>query len=298
MGVDQKNSITSCVLVATQRKQRTLASSCFIEGQGLFTGENVSLRIFPSPVDSGISFKRVDLPGNVVIPATLSYVQEAVRCTQIGMQDIKVQTIEHLLAALKGLQIDNASIEINGSEVPILDGSSREFVERLKQSGISEQDAPAKALKVTEPVYLSTGEISMVAIPSDQFKVSYTLHYPKSKLLQSQFYTTAISEEKFETEIAPCRTFALYEEIAPLIEKGYIKGGGLDSAVIIKEEVIINPEGVRFPDEMVRHKVLDVVGDMSLMGMDLLAHIIAIRSGHASNVQLARKLVNTIKMES
>ena len=134
--------------------------------------------------------------------------------------------------------------------------------------------------------------LHLVALPCDEFRVDFTLHYPNSSLLQAQFYSTVVTPEIFEAEIASCRTFAFYEEIAPL-NKGYIKGGGLKSALIIREEMIINPEGVRFPEEMVRHKVLDVIGDLSLMGSGLLAHVIAIRSGHCSNIKLAQKILES-----
>jgi UDP-3-O-[3-hydroxymyristoyl] N-acetylglucosamine deacetylase len=285
-------------LLSVSRQQQTVSQSDFLEGSGLFTGEKCFLRLCPAPVNTGVLFKRIDLPKNKYIPATLDFVQATPRCTLLGDHEVRVQTVEHLLAALKAYEIDNVIVEISGSEIPILDGSSMLFVDLIEKCGIVEQDLPLHAKTLEQPVYFSQGDIHLIAIPSDEYRISYTLHYPNSSLLRAQFYSTVINPETFKREIAPCRTFALYEEIAPLVEKGLIKGGGLENALIIKDGAILNPEGARFPEEMARHKVLDLVGDLSLMGISFTAHIIAIRSGHASNVQFARKLLNQITMES
>lgn len=289
----ETNQATPAVLTRLGRKQRTLSKTAVIEGEGLFTGKYVRMTLHPAPENTGIVFKRVDLPESVQIPARLGFVKDALRCTMLSSGQVSVQTIEHFMAACYGMGIDNLLVEINGPEVPILDGSAKDFAALFKELGVQEQNSQIRELQVVKPIYFSQGDIHMVALPSDEFRVSFTLHYPNSSLLQSQFYSIALTPEVFETEIAPCRTFAFYEEIAPLIEKGYIKGGGLKNALIIREEMIINPEGVRFPEEMVRHKVLDVIGDLSLIGSGLLAHIIAIRSGHASNIKLAQKILES-----
>ena len=265
---------------------------------GIFTGENISLRICPAKEDTGIFFQRVDLPGQPVFPAQLDYVQGTPRCTLIGDQKVCVQTVEHLLAALKAYEIDNALIEISGSEVPILDGSSLPFVEMIERAGVVELGSTRYVYGIQSPVFWSQGPVHMVALPSTEYRISYTLHYPNCSLIGSQFYSCVVEQEHFKKEIAPCRTFSVYEEIAPMIEKGLVKGGSLENAVLIKENKVANPEGLRFSDEMVRHKVLDLIGDLSLVPVPFVAHMIAIRSGHASNNALAKELFNRIKMEN
>jgi UDP-3-O-[3-hydroxymyristoyl] N-acetylglucosamine deacetylase len=272
------------------RRQRTLQSSFSLSGNGLFTGGNVTIRLLPAEVGTGIVFKRIDLPGEPLISAKLENVRSALRCTQIGTSQASVQTVEHLLAALKGCEIDNILIEIDGGEVPILDGSAAPFVEQIALAGIALQEAATPVYTLTAPLYWSQGEVHLIALPSPEYRISYTLHYPNSELLGSQFYSTLVQEREFAEQIAPCRTFSLYEEIAPLIEKGLLKGS-LDNGVVIRDNAVVNPEGVRFPDEMVRHKILDLIGDLSLVGVSFAAHIISIRSGHTSNCAFAKELL-------
>ncbi len=220
------------------------------------------------------------------------------RCTLIGTDGVCVQTVEHILAALRAFEIDNVRIEISGPEVPIFDGSSARFVEMIQTAGIVDLDGKKNIYSIEAPVFWSQGDIHLIALPSHEYRISYTLHYPYSSAIGSQFYSVKVDQEHFEKEIAPCRTFSVYEEIAPMIEKGLVKGGSLENAVIIKDNQVINPEGLRFPDEMVRHKVLDLIGDLSLVPVPFIAHIIAIRSGHASNNAFAKELFNHIKMEN
>jgi len=279
------------------RKQRTLKRSIAASGVGLFTGAQVSLKLCPNEECTGIIFKRVDLPDAPELPARLEFVQATPRCTMIGDGHISIQTVEHLLAALRAYEIDNAIIEITGSEVPVFDGSSLEFVSLIEQAGIAELEETKKQIKLQTPIAWSQGDITLIAIPSDEFRVSYTLHYPHSSFLGTQFYSFVFDQKRFKQEIAPCRTFSIYEEIAPMIEKGLIRGGSLTNAVIIKENKVVNPEGLRFPDEMVRHKVLDLIGDLSLVSLNFLAHVIAVRSGHTSNIAFAKELYNHMKME-
>lgn len=268
--------------------QRTTKKEVAISGQGLFTGEKVSLRILPASPNAGIVFRRTDLPGAPKLPAHLSFVRETPRCTRLANQDAAIYMVEHLLSALRGMGVDNAEIEVEGPEIVSGDGSSQLFVELLEKAGIEEQSAPRKFVKITEPIYFSEKEVHLVALPASDFQVSYTLHYPQSPLLRSQFYSFSLTPDRFKAEIAPCRTFSLYEEILPFIEKGVIKGGGLENALVIKGDQIMNPEGARFPDEMVRHKILDLIGDLSLVGAPILGHILSVRSGHSSNVAFAK----------
>lgn len=191
--------------------------------------------------------------------------------------------------------VDNAIIEVQGPEIVAADGSAKLFVELIIAAGLEEQSGARKIIKIEEPIYWSENEVHLIALPADEFRLSYTLHYPQSPLLKSQFYTFSLSPERFVEEIAPCRTFSLYEEIAPFIEKGMIKGGGLENALLIKGDQIMNPEGARFPDEMVRHKILDLIGDLSLLGAPILGHIISVRSGHSSNIAFAKTIASMEK---
>lgn len=256
------------------------------------------MRFLPAKEGTGLTFKRVDLPGAPEIPATVEYVCANTRNTTLGIADIRIHTVEHVLAALKAYDIDNLIIELDGIEPPVGNGSSDVFVEMIEQVGITEQSATKPISKIDHPIYYSDGEIHLVALPSDEYRISYTLNYPDTKLIKSQYFSTPIDSTTFKREIASCRTFSLYEEVSFLLDRGLIKGASLDNAVVIKDDTILSKGGLFFPDEMVRHKILDMVGDLSLVGLDFVAHIIAIRSGHASNVAFAKKIYNYITMES
>ena len=276
--------------------QSTLGRAVSAQGIGLFTGENVSFTLLPAPANHGIVFQRIDLPGSVQIPADCGSVQATPRCTVLGIGSARIQTVEHLLAALRAYEIDNVLIQIDGSEVPIFDGSSKVFASMIEEAGVVRMEEEMDVISLKSPVYWSEGNVHLIALPADEYKISYTLHYPHCSLIGSQFYSFSLTKEKFVKEIAPCRTFSIYEEIAPMIEKGLIKGGCLDSAVLIKEGVVANPEGLRYPDEMVRHKVLDLIGDCSLLPK-FLAHVIAICSGHTSNHEFGKKFLKYVKGE-
>ena len=254
----------------------------------MFTGEKVSIRVCPAPSNSGIVFRRIDLPGSPEIPARLEFVRKSPRCTQLARGDANVMMVEHLLSALYAYGIDNARIDVEGPEVPATDGSAQPFVALIEKAGMQQQTEKRTFLVVKEPVFWSEGDIHLVALPCPEFRLSYTMHYPRSSFLKSQYYSFSLKPDRYREEIAACRTFSLYEEIIPFIEKGLIKGGGLDNALVIRGDQIVNPEGARFPDEMVRHKILDLIGDLSLVGAPILAHVIAICSGHASNVAFAK----------
>lgn len=270
--------------------QKTIQKQVVTSGSGLFTGEKVSLKICPAAPNTGIRFQRVDLPGKPQIAAHHSFVKETPRCTRLANETSTIFMVEHLLSALRGMGVDNVLVEVDGPEIVAADGSSKLFVELIEEAGIVSQEAPLKVIQIKEPLYFSDKDVQLIALPSPLFQISYTLHYPQSALLGSQFYHLTLTPERFKKEIAPCRTFSLYEEILPLIEKGFIKGGGLENALVIQGDRILNPEGARFPDEMVRHKVLDLIGDLSLVGAPILGHIISIRSGHASNLALAKMI--------
>lgn len=280
------------------RLQQTLKRPIDYAGIGLHTGAEVTMRFVPASEGTGIVFKRTDLPGQPIIPATIEYVCSNARNTTLGIGDVRINTVEHVLAATRAYNVDNLIIEINGIEPPVGNGSSDVFVEMIEEAGIVGQKGKLPIVKLSQPVYWSEGDIHIVALPSESYRISYTLNYPETRLIRSQYYSFELTSETFKREISPCRTFSLYEEVSILMDRGLIKGASLDNAVVIKDDTILSKGGLFFPDEMVRHKILDVIGDLSLLGFDFQAHIISIRSGHASNVAFARKLFNFITTEN
>ncbi|MFY7843126.1 MAG: UDP-3-O-acyl-N-acetylglucosamine deacetylase [Rhabdochlamydiaceae bacterium] len=275
--------------VSSFKLQKTIKKSFSIKGKGLFNGEEVCMHIHPASIDHGILFRRIDVLTPQDIPVKLSFVKETPRCTILGANQSIVSTVEHFLAAVKALEIDNLLIEINNQEVPILDGSSFEFIQSFLDVGISVQMAQTPIYQLKHPVYWSHKDVHICALPSDVYQISYTLDYPSS-LIGSQFFSLKLDSHSFIQEIAKARTFSLYEEIQPFIQQGLIKGGGLENAVIVKEDQVLNPGGLRYPNEMVRHKILDMIGDLSIIGFPFTAHVISIKSGHASNIAFAKQL--------
>jgi UDP-3-O-[3-hydroxymyristoyl] N-acetylglucosamine deacetylase len=278
-----------------QNKQKTIQKEVKIQGKGLFTGEDVEIILCPANENSGILFQRIDLPLCPIIPASLDYVLENPRRTSLTKDKASVQMVEHLLSALKGCGIDNILIKIKGPEILSGDGSAKIFVDLIEKAQIKKLKEDRKVFKLKKPVFLSEKDIHIVAIPSDEMHISYTMHYPQSSLLGSQYYSFVLQDEVYKKEISVCRTFSLYEEIKPFLDKGLLKGGGLNNAVVIKDDKVMNPDGLRFKDEMVRHKILDFIGDLALMGVDFSAHIISIKSGHFSNIKFARKLLTNLE---
>ena len=278
-----------------ENMQKTIKNEIGISGHGLFSGKEVSLTLKPARENHGIVFKRIDLPNAPAIYAKVNSVKKTPRCTILGNDDITILMVEHLLSALYAYEIDNLLIEIYGPEIPACDGSSKHFVDLLEKAKVVTQNEKKKLIKITKPIYWTRDQVQLIALPSDRFVITYILHYPDIKPLKSQYFTTCVDKEIYKKEISPSRTFSVYEEIKPLVDQGLIKGGGLNNAVIIKENKILNSDGVRFSDEMARHKVLDLIGDLSLLGGKILGHIIAIRSGHFSNVSFAKKILNVLK---
>ncbi len=279
------------------RPQKTLKNEVSFSGIGIHTGVGVKMRFCPAKEKSGISFKRIDLPGMPLIPATVEYVCDTARSTTLGIGNVRIHTVEHVLAALAAFQIDNLVIELDNIEPPVGNGSSDIFVEMIEEAGVIDQESTVPIVRLDQPVYWSDGHIHLAAIPHEGYRISYTLNYPESPVLRAQFHSIQITKETFKKEIAPCRTFSLYGEVSQLMDLGLIKGGSLDNAVIIKDEAVFSKNGLFFPDEMARHKILDMIGDFSLVGFDFHAHIMAIRSGHTSNFAFAKKLYNYITME-
>lgn len=276
------------------RQQNTLKKEVSFSGIGVHCGQEIQMRFVPAAENEGIVFQRVDLKERPKIPALAKYAQATPRCTTLTKEGVSIQTIEHVLAALRAYEIDNLLIELTSPEPPIADGSSLKFVEMIEEVGIARQDGVIQVHQLEQPVFFSHHETHLVALPSDTYKISCTLDYPNSKIIRSQYYSFEVSPEAFKHEVASARTFALYEEIKILMEKKLIQGGSLDNAVVVKEDVIFSKDGLRYPNEMVRHKVLDLVGDLALVPFPFVAHIIAIRSGHQANAMLAQKIEEQI----
>ena len=280
----------------TVLQQKTLQREVTFSGVGLFTGAPVSITILPAAPGTGILFQREDLEPQLPIPALVSAVREAPRRTQLAVGESSVQMVEHLLSALYAYQISNAIVRVSGPEIPVGDGSALPFVELIERAGICDQGVPSNPLRIQQPLYWSSGETHLVALPSETFRISYTAHHPISTAFRTQYYTCEVTPEIYKAEIAPSRTYSFFEEVAPFLAKGLIRGGTLENALVIREDRIANPEGLRFPEELVRHKILDLIGDLSLLGRPLFAHVIAIRSSHASNAAFASNLQNIVSL--
>ncbi len=269
-------------------KQRTLAREVSISGNALHTGENVTLTLRPAAAGSGIVFRRLDLSGTPELRPRVDLITDLVRATTIQSGHAKIHTVEHVLSALAGCGIDNAVVEMNASEPPILDGSARPFVNLILQGEPVEQEADREYFELDAPVSVTRGNSSLIALPCDQFKVSCTSADDRG--IHTQHLSLTVDPDVYMTQVAAARTFTIYEDIEALLKLGKIKGGSLDCAVVIRGDKVISKEPLRFADEFVRHKILDIIGDLSLLGLPLKAHIVATRPGHAINADLTKAL--------
>jgi UDP-3-O-[3-hydroxymyristoyl] N-acetylglucosamine deacetylase len=268
--------------------QRTLRRSTSCAGIGLHSGKKVTLSLKPAPQNSGIRFRRTDL-GGVEIPAHVAHVGAVAYATQLRSGDARVETVEHLLAALVSAGIDNAVVELNTPEVPIMDGSSAPFIYLVQEAGVRTLTEARKYLKVTRPITLTRGDKQIALFPSEQFKVSYTIGFDHP-LLRHQTRSMIVSETSFVDEIAPARTFTFLKEVEMLRQNGLALGGSLDNAIVIGDTGVLN-SSLRFEDEFVRHKILDLVGDFALVGRPLIAHAVVHRGGHALHTAMAAQLL-------
>jgi UDP-3-O-[3-hydroxymyristoyl] N-acetylglucosamine deacetylase len=267
--------------------QHTLAHSIHRAGIGLHTGESVTVSIFPAPANLGRYFVRTDL-GLIIIRAKIKALHQTVLSTALGSGSATVRTVEHLLAALVGLGIDNARIEVNGSEIPLLDGSAQEWVAQILQTGWTEQVAQRQVYTVSQPVVVQKGDAFVVALPAEQTRLTYGIDFSHPAIGQQW---QSILLEDFLSEIAPARTFGLAEEVEKLRKSGLIKGGSLENALVCGTNGWLNPP-LRYPNEPVRHKLLDLMGDLSLLGALPKAHIWAYKASHALHTQLAQRLAD------
>jgi UDP-3-O-[3-hydroxymyristoyl] N-acetylglucosamine deacetylase/3-hydroxyacyl-[acyl-carrier-protein] dehydratase len=270
--------------------QRTIGREVELSGVGLHTGAGVTLRLKPAEVGAGIVFRRVDLPGKPEVAAEIQYMRDKPRCSSLQDGDAEVQTVEHLLAAASALEIDNLVCELNGPEVPGMDGSAKLFLEALKDATVKELKEPALVCTLRDPIHLHDANWAIVALPREEgLRISYTLGFETPRALHAT-YTFDLTEEGFESEIAPARTFVTSAEIEQLRSAGLGQGANEDNTIVISADAEADATNLRFPDEYVRHKVLDVVGDLRLLGRRLNAHIIAHRTGHAANRALVKKI--------
>jgi UDP-3-O-[3-hydroxymyristoyl] N-acetylglucosamine deacetylase/3-hydroxyacyl-[acyl-carrier-protein] dehydratase len=269
--------------------QQTLNRSASFSGIGLHSGNRVNMTFLPAPANSGIRFRRVDLDGKPEVEARVENVSETNRSTTIAKGNIKIHTVEHVLAAFAGYGVDNAIVEIDANEPPIGDGSSREFCKMIEAAGILSQDDIREVYTVTEPIQIEMGETTMTLVPDDSFKVTCTSADKGGRF--TQFYSTDVTPKTWEQELSQARTFCFYEEIEYLIKNGLIKGGSLENAVVIRDDAVLTTEPLRYTNEFVRHKMLDIVGDLSLVGRPIRGHLIAVKPSHAGNCELARQVV-------
>ena len=269
-------------------KQRSILRDVSISGKSLHTGEEVHLTLKPAPVNHGIVFQRLDLFGKPELKPSIEFVTDLVRSTTIADGHAKVHTVEHVLSALSGCGIDNVLIEMDASEPPILDGSAKHFVNLIQQAEPVEQDAERSYFELEEPVSVTRGGSSIIALPHDGLRITCTSTDDRG--IHTQHLSLDIDPESYIAQIAPARTFTIYEDIEELLKLGKIKGGSLDSAIVIKGDKVLSKEPLRFKDEFVRHKMLDIIGDIVLVGMPVKAHFVAVRPGHALNAELSKVL--------
>ena len=282
-----------------RRMQRTIGKPVSFEGVGLHTGEPGRITFRPAAADRGVRFVRMDLKGRpevLVRPENAHFEPGAGRRTILRQDDVQIHTMEHILAAIAGLGLDNLEIEVTTMEAPEpADGSAAPIAILLRDAGIVEQEKPKRHIKVTKAVSWSENGIELSAVPYDGLKITFTIDYDHP-LVGRRTFSLDIDEKSFIEEIAPARTFVLERDIESLRKAGWIKGGRLESAVVVGEKKILNPEPLRFPDEFVRHKVLDLLGDLFLLGRPLLGHVSAVRSGHESHVAFVKRLKETLPL--
>lgn len=270
--------------------QRTLKEAISCEGIGLHSGAPVRLTLVPAPVNHGIVFVRTDLEHPLEIPALAPYVVDTALATTLGRNGVRVATVEHLLAALAGLGIDNLRIEINGPEVPIMDGSAAPFAYLVHTAGIRVQSEPKSFIVIKKPVVVTDGDKEAALLPSTRFRIDCTVDF-KHPLISDQAINFEFSDRNFSREIARARTFGFLRDVELLKKMGLARGGSLENAIVVDEFSILNPDGLRFPDEFVRHKLLDAMGDVSLFGRPVIGQLRVFKSGHALNHKLVTRVL-------
>ena len=269
-------------------QQRTLRRKISCVGIGLHSGNKVNLTLKPAPIDFGIRFRRTDL-GHHEVPATVHHLAGIQLATGLARNEVSVETVEHLLAALVSVGIDNVLIELNSPEVPIMDGSAAPFIYLIHEAGVKTLQAARKYLKIVRPIAMSRGDKRIAIFPSDHFKVTYSVSFDHP-LLRHQARTLRITEDSFAEDIAPARTFTFLKDVEMLRQNGLALGGSLDNAIVLGETGYLN-NALRFEDEFVRHKILDAIGDLALVGYPVIGHLVAHRAGHALHTEFAARIL-------
>ena len=273
------------------RVQQTLANAVSCSGVGLHSGQPVTLTLRPAPADTGVVFVNRSGKGGASLAASVEHLIATELCTAISGNGFQVKTIEHILAALTGLDIDNVYVEVDATEAPVMDGSAGHFVRLIRSAGIAPQSQRQPYLKITRPLEVVDGNRRVRIEPSSTTKITYSIHY-NHPLIQTQTYAYEHSVHAFEREIADARTFGFMQEVEALWARGLGKGGSLDNSIILSQDGILNESGLRFTNEFVRHKILDLIGDFSLLGVPFIGHVIAERSGHAIHTRLVQQILN------
>jgi UDP-3-O-[3-hydroxymyristoyl] N-acetylglucosamine deacetylase len=273
------------------RYQRTIKNPITFTGVGLHSGKYATVRVLPAPVHTGIRFIRTDL-GGVEIRAVAANTAGADHATTLREGGAAVRTVEHLLGALSGLGIGNARVEIDAEEMPIMDGSAGPFIRMIVEAGVSTQDRVQPVLKVTRPVVVRDNDKQLAIWPSERPSISFLIDF-EHPLLREQSLTYQVSEENFIREVADARTFGFARDVEFLQSKGLAKGASLENAVALSDTEVLNKEGLRYRDEFVRHKVLDIIGDLALVGMPVIGHVVAHKSGHGLNALMATRLLQS-----
>ena len=271
--------------------QRTLRRQISCAGIGLHSGNKVQLSLKPAAPNSGIRFRRTDL-GSHEIPATVQHLAGIQLATGLARNEVSVETVEHLMAALVSMSIDNVLVELNSPEVPIMDGSASPFIYLINEAGVKTLQAPRKYLKIIRPIAISRGDKRIALYPSDHFKVTYSISYDHP-LLRHQSRTLRITEDSFVDDIAPARTFTFLKDVEMLRQNGLALGGSLENAIVLGETGVLN-NALRFEDEFVRHKILDAIGDLSLVGYPVIGHLVAHRAGHALHTAFAARILEQV----
>ncbi|MFQ5596765.1 MAG: UDP-3-O-acyl-N-acetylglucosamine deacetylase [Nitrospiria bacterium] len=274
-------------------QQKTISNTVSCNGVGLHSGKEIHIRLLPANAEDGILFVRKDL-GGLVIPANEAHVIPSQFSTIIGVGGATVQTVEHLLAAVSAVGIDNLIVELDGPEVPAMDGSALPFMTLLRDAGISKQSAERSFIEIMKPIKVSEQKKSIAVRPGSSFEVSYKISFDHP-VVSRQSYRYGHNPRAFLGEIAPARTFAFLKDIPYLRSQGFAMGGSLDNAVVIGEEAVLNEQGLRFADEFVRHKILDLIGDISLLGKPILGHVEADCSGHQLHTALVKEILKNKK---
>ena len=271
--------------------QRTIKKEIICSSVGLHTGRKVNMKIKPAPADAGIVLVRKDIPNALPIPANYNTVSDTTLATTLGLNGATVSTVEHILSAFSGMGVDNAIIELDSFEIPIMDGSALPFVNMLKEVGTHLQGKTKKLLLIKKPVSVKDGDGTAVLLPAAEFKITYEIDF-KHVAIGRQSYSLNFSDEKYEKEICAARTFGFLKEVEYLQAKGLGLGGSLENAIILDDEKIINKGGLRMPNEFVKHKILDAIGDLFLLGMPIIGHFVAYKSGHRLNNILLKELMS------